>query len=135
MVTFHNHLISYCHCLLGATDSLQTVPFFSLALSHDTQCHPHRHHDDAYASYRLDELLYGFSMAESIDGLRSADDRNIRANSQTLIEKLPRVLVLQLKRFAFDASGARKLHYRVSFKKTLSVPRACLVHSAARSSR
>lgn len=69
--------------------------------------------EDAIDAYMEPEKLEGYT-----DDTRGVE---VQASKQTTIEALPRVLIIHLKRFAYDSSQARKLDKYVSFPAKLTL--------------
>lgn len=63
----------------------------------------------------LDDALLGFMSAESLDW-------EVRASKEYKFERMPGVLVVHLKRFAFSAAGGDKIAKHIEFPERLVIP-------------
>ena len=102
----------------GRQNSITTEPYQSLAL--DVGADKVRNVVDA-----IKHLTYG----EKLEGLDfdSNSGRNVSATKQTLIDTLPPVLILHLKRFQFDATGGTsKIWKKIGYPLELDIPQSAL---------
>jgi len=67
--------------------------------------------EDAVDLHMTSEVLEGYT----------ANNRDVHASKQTTIERLPRVLLLHLKRFDFGLFGSEKVTKPVPFSPTLKI--------------
>jgi ubiquitin carboxyl-terminal hydrolase 10 len=73
------------------------------------------------------DALRGMTRPESVDGnFDSPHGPNMKATKQVLIEKLPLVLILHLKRFQFEGTGTVKIYKKIGYPLNLEVPREIL---------
>lgn len=76
----------------------------------------------------LDDALVGFMSTESLDW-------EMGASKQYKFEQLPGVLIVQLKRFAFSATGGGKISKHIHFPDRLTIPASLLGPYATRGER
>ncbi|KAK9462960.1 uncharacterized protein V1516DRAFT_689836 [Lipomyces oligophaga] len=80
----------------------------------------------------IEDALANIAQPEVISHYKSKQGDMVEANKQTLLEKLPRVLILHLKRFQFtmeEGSGyasVEKISKTIGYKRELEIPRECL---------
>jgi len=88
----------------------------------------------------LEQALLAYGMPESVEGYTDENNSTIAASQATTLEKLPKILILHLKRFAFTiesipaSSGSekqpyhsgqiKKIHKFISFPKMLHLPKS-----------
>ncbi|RKP10673.1 hypothetical protein THASP1DRAFT_12520 [Thamnocephalis sphaerospora] len=89
----------------GSRDSATLEPFRSL------------HLDISSAGVNsIGDALANLTSVEELDGMMGIDGSMIRTTKQSLLEKLPPVLVLHLKRFHYDpVAGIQKLRRRIAY--------------------
>jgi len=73
--------------------------------------------EDALDAYMEPEKLEGYHYTDDVRGVTM----EVQAVKHTSIEALPKVLVLHLKRFAYDSSQARKLDKFIPFPQKLTI--------------
>eukprot|EP01102_Stenamoeba_stenopodia_P008888 TRINITY_DN2601_c0_g1_i2.p1 TRINITY_DN2601_c0_g1~~TRINITY_DN2601_c0_g1_i2.p1 ORF type:complete len:664 (-),score=199.63 TRINITY_DN2601_c0_g1_i2:26-1813(-) len=96
----------------GAKASVNVEP--SLCLSLDIEPSFVRSVEDALEFFMSPERLEGVTCSKT--------ELEVQASKQMTIEKLPRILILQLKRFSYSLSAAgRKIEKFVSFPKSLNL--------------
>jgi ubiquitin carboxyl-terminal hydrolase 10 len=80
----------------------------------------------------VEEALDAFLEQEALEDLTDQRTQmHIRASKQVLLERLPPVLILLLKRFAYTGTGARKLQKHIAFRDTLQVLPRWVSHTSA----
>lgn len=86
----------------------------------------------------LEQALLAYGMPESVEGYTDENNLAVAASQATTLEKLPKILILHLKRFAFtlenvSASNEKqsyqsgqinKIHKYISFPKALQLPKS-----------
>jgi len=100
----------------GAKSSVTIQPFYCLHLDIDVP--QVKNIEDALTLFMSPEQLEGYTCSK-----RNVE---VQAQKQTTIEQLPRVMMLHLKRFAYDTSQAHKLDKFVSFPLRLAVKNSFL---------
>ncbi|KAH6697023.1 ubiquitin carboxyl-terminal hydrolase [Plectosphaerella plurivora] len=102
----------------GRQNSITTEPYQSLAL--DVGAPNVRNVVDAIRQLTYGEKLEG-------DGFDTDRGRNVSVTKQTLIDTLPPVLILHLKRFQFDATGGiSKIWKKIGYPLELEIPASAL---------
>jgi len=72
----------------------------------------------------VEDALNIFMLKEAVDGYKSPDTAfEIQASKQITIDQLPVILILHLKRFAFDAGEAHKVHKIIEYEPILNIQR------------
>jgi len=94
----------------GAKPSVTIQPFYCLHLDIDVP-----------QVKTIEDALTLFMSPEQLEGYQDKRNVEVSAQKQTTIEQLPRVMLLHLKRFAYDTSQALKLDKFVSFPLHLKV--------------
>lgn len=102
----------------GRQNSITTEPYQSLAL--DVGAPNVRNVVDAIKQLTYGEKLEG-------DDFDSSRGRNVSVTKQTLIDTLPPILILHLKRFQFDATGGTsKIWKKIGYPLELDIPQSAL---------
>lgn len=102
----------------GRQNSITTEPYQSLAL--DVGAPNVRNVVDAIKQLTYGEKLEG-------DDFDSNRGRNVSVTKQTLIDTLPPILILHLKRFQFDATGGiSKIWKKIGYPLELDIPQSAL---------
>ncbi|GBG66673.1 hypothetical protein CBR_g66808 [Chara braunii] len=78
----------------------------------------------------VEDALHHFTARETLDGYKTKGRAEVPASKSVRILQLPRVLVLHLKRFSYDAQGVGKVHKMVRFPLNLTLHRDLLVPSS-----
>lgn len=101
----------------GLKPSITTEPYQPLQLDIGS---PHVH--------TITDALKGLTSQEKLQGdFNSLRGKNVEAYKQVLIDELPPVLILHLKRFQFDAAGGTlKIAKKVGYPLELDIPREVL---------
>jgi len=72
----------------------------------------------------VEDALNIFMLKEAVDGYKSPDTAfEIQASKQITIDQLPVILILHLKRFAFDAGETHKVHKIIEYEPILNIQR------------
>lgn len=76
----------------------------------------------------ITDAMKGLTSQEKLHGdFNSSRGKNVEASKQVLIDELPPVLILHLKRFQFDAmGGTQKIGKKVGYPLDLEIPREVL---------
>ena len=112
--------IQVCHPFSFFVASLTISLSLSLSVQRD---HIHTVHD----------ALSGLSQAQSVQLTQSTRPGVIiEGQQQSLIEVLPPILVLQLKRFGYDTMGVAKVGKQVRFGPELEIGHGMFVNSLSR---
>lgn len=76
----------------------------------------------------ITDAMKGLTSQEKLHGdFNSTRGKNVEASKQVLIDELPPVLILHLKRFQFDATGGTlKLAKKIGYPLDLEIPREVL---------
>ncbi|KAG6001952.1 hypothetical protein E4U21_003633 [Claviceps maximensis] len=107
-------------CVPGLQNSITTEPYQPLQL--DIGSPGIRNVVDALERLTIREHLQG--------DFNSPRGKNVTATKQVLIESLPPILILHLKRFQFDAEGhgTIKIWKKIGYPLELDIPRKALSH-------
>ncbi|KAK9451956.1 uncharacterized protein V1518DRAFT_409995 [Limtongia smithiae] len=83
--------------------------------------------------HTIEDALAKISQPEVIKEYKTSHGELVEANKQTLLERLPKVLILHLKRFQFvtvdESSGystVQKISKTIGFKRNLQIPTECI---------
>ena len=85
---------------------------------------------DRAAIRSLDDALDAFFDKQALEGFKIRG-KSASASKQPLLQALPSVLVLHLKRFTYDQHGSHKVLRHLSFEQTLRVQRSHLADGCA----
>ena len=85
---------------------------------------------DRAAIRSLDDALDAFFDKQSLEDFKIRG-KSASASKQPLLQALPSVLVLHLKRFTYDQHGSHKVLRHLSFEQTLRVQRSHLTDGCA----